>query len=234
MRWAALALVLSCAALVALPRVARAQSHPADDARLAPVRNRLAAAIEAAQREGLPSEWLLDKIAEGLSKRVPPERIAAAVDALLERIRIADELVRPIPNAARDHRRLLRAALDALTAGAPHEPLGHLVREIVRSERAHASERVREALTTVAELTERQFGGEAAVDAAREAYRQGRGRGLGDLLQRARRIARDPPGGRDRALRELGREVGRGARGIDRASAGGDHARDAHRGRGPR
>ena len=205
MRWAIVIATLSCAA----PFSARAQDTAREDvgpqeslledARLAPVRDRLASSIDAARREDLPAEWLLDKVAEGLSKRVPSPRIAAAVDAL--------------------------------AAGAPREPLGRLIRDVARGDRAHAADRVHEALTTVAELAERQFGGPAAVEATLEAHR--RGERPSDLLRRARRIGRDPPGGRDGALRQLGRR-GDPRSGVDVHGAGRDHGRDENPGRGRR
>jgi hypothetical protein len=216
---------------------ARAQSDAVlRDARLAAVRDRLTTAVRAARQEGLPADWLLDKVAEGLSKRVPPERIAVAVDTMLGRIRTAEGLVRGVPGAERgaEHRRLLRAATDALTAGAPAEPLGRLVREVAGSDRGGAGQRVHEALTTVAELAEREFGGAAAVDATGAAFRRARSQGVQQLLQDARRLGRDPPGGRDEALRGLGRGSPPGHRGLDRGAGGRDHGRDVQRDRGPR
>lgn len=233
MRWA-LAAVLLCATLAGAPVGAAAQSSSVlSDARLEPVRDRLTQSLDAAHRDGLPSEWLLDKVAEGLSKHVPPGRIVAAVDTLLSRMRAADALIREVPGArGAEHRRLLRAALDALTAGAPHEGLGRLVREVVRSDRAEAPRRVHEALTTVAELAERQFGGHAAVDATTEAYQHGRRGGLSDLLRQARRIGPGPA--RDDALRNLGRRVGRAESDVDHGGRGSDHRPDVPPARGLR
>lgn len=232
MRWAVVIAILSCAASLPARAQDTAREGLLEDARLAPVRDRLATSIDAARLEALPAEWLLDKVAEGLSKRVPPPRIAAAVETLLERIRVADALVQPAvvgPTAGR--RRLLRAAVDALAAGAPREPLGRLIREVARGDRGGAAERAHEALTTVAELGERQFGGAAAVEATREAHR--RGERPSELLRRARRIGRDPPGGRDGALRQLGRQ-GVPRSGVDERGGGRDHGRDGNPGRGHR
>ncbi len=229
-----LALAVSLVALAGAPSSAAAQQEVLTDARLGPSRERLARSVGAARREGLPSQWLIDKVAEGLSKHVPPPRIAAAVDLLLGRIRAADQLIRPVPGArGAQRRRLLRAAVDALAAGAPHQGLGQLVREIVHRDPAEAPRRVHDALTTVAELAERHFGGRAAVDATTDAYRRGRRAGLHDLLQRARQIGPGPPGHRDHALRGLGRTVGHG-NGVDPASRGRDHDRDGRPGHGPR
>ncbi|HJL17070.1 MAG TPA: hypothetical protein RMH99_15500, partial [Sandaracinaceae bacterium LLY-WYZ-13_1] len=169
----AIAAVTMLALGVAAGAPAHAQeSSVLSDPRLAAVRPRLSEAVEAAERDGLPPAWLLDKVAEGLSKHVPPPLIARAVDTLLSRMRAADGMVRDVPGVrGRARRRLLRVAVDALSAGAPAEGVGRLVREAARGDRAGAAGRVREALVTVAELAERDFSGPAAVQAARDAYR---------------------------------------------------------------
>ena len=200
MRWRSRLAVLATSLLLGAS-IAAAQSPAVEsDARLASVRGRLDAALEAARRGGLPEEWLRAKIAEGLSKRVPPPLIAAA----------------------------LRAAVDAMSAGAPEARVRGLIAQV--RERGGGAPEVRGALVTVAELAERGFSGEAAVEAAAEAHRRGGSRGLGELTRRARGIRDDVPGGRDRALRGLGRAVG-AARGVDARRGGGDHG---GRGRGPR
>lgn len=232
MRSIAAALMLA----VLAPCAALAQPSEAvlEDARLAPVRDRLERAVAAARAENLPGEWLLDKIAEGLSKRVPPQRIAAAVDVLLGRIRSADAMIRAVPGArGAERRRLVRAAVDALAAGAPEEPLSRLVREVAR-DRASAVARLQEVLTTVAELTERDFGGEASVAATADAWRRRRADGLRELLAGARRIGPAPRSDRDVALRGVGREIGSTQRGIDRGGPGRDDVSDAPRGPRPR
>jgi hypothetical protein len=203
---------------------ARAQDAALDDARLSTVRAAIAADVEAARSEGLPADWLLDKVAEGLSKRVPPARIAAAVHALLERIRVGDRLLASIARPARP----LRQAVDALTAGVPQAELARLVRAVIDREdvvsvRASA---VRAALVTVAELAEREFGGEAAARATLDAYRRGGQSGLRTLLRDARRLE-PASSSRDDALRRLGQ-------GVDRGGRGRDHGLDGEPGRGHR
>lgn len=227
MRWRSRLAVLATSLLLGAS-IAAAQSPAVEsDARLASVRGRLDAALEAARRGGLPEEWLRAKIAEGLSKRVPPPLIAAAVEALGQRMRAADAMVRDL-GPARGRRPLLRAAVDALSARAPEARVRGLIAQV--RERGGGAPEVRGALVTVAELAERGFSGEAAVEAAAEAHRRGGSRGLGELTRRARGIRDDVPGGRDRALRGLGRAVG-AARGVDARRGGGDHG---GRGRGPR
>ena len=89
-----------CLAVIALvlagPAAASAQvsGQVEADARLASVRPRLDAALEAARQEQLPMEWLRDKIAEGLSKGVPAPRIAGAVEVVLGRMRTSDAMIR--------------------------------------------------------------------------------------------------------------------------------------------
>jgi hypothetical protein len=203
-------------------QTAQAQRSVLDDPRLAPVRQELTQSLEAARADGLPDEWLLDRMAEGLAKRVPPPAIARAVDALLTRMRTAERLVELVPSARGQRIHILRAAVDALAAGAPEAALGRLVREVVRLEPSHAPAHVREALVTVAELSERDFGGPAAADATTRAYQRARRDGLAGLLENARRIGATPQGGRDEALRRLSRD----ARGIDPPRGGGDHDRE--------
>lgn len=231
MRWSATMPWLLCATLAWAPAAAHAQADELADPRLDAVRPQLTAALDAAEREGLPGEWLRDKVAEGLSKRVPAPLVARAVETLLDRMRVGDRLVRDVAGTRGQSRRLLlRSAVDALSAGAPAERLGPLVREAAGGDRATAALRVREVLVAVAELGEREFSGAAAVEAVHEAYRRGRRRGLGELLQRARRIGGAE--GRDQALRQAGRGVGRGP--VDPRGQGADHGRHGppeHRGR---
>jgi hypothetical protein len=210
----------------ALGAKASAQAAGLDDARLAPVRGELTQAVEAARAEGLPSDWLLEKVREGLSKRVPPPMIARAVTTLLARMRTADALVSSLVRDPVARRPLLRAAVDALAAGAPERPLRALVREAAQGGGDDAPARASEALVTVAELAERGFSGDAAVSATADAYRRGRRAGLFELLSRARRLGPDTPGGsgRDDALRRVGRSVGSGGGPpVDRGAQGRDH-----------
>lgn len=231
-----------CLAVIALvlagPAAASAQApgQVESDARLASVRPRLDAALEAARQEQLPMEWLRDKIAEGLSKGVPPPRIAGAVEVVLGRMRASDAMIRSFRLRGAARRRLLRASVDALSAGAPAEGVERLIRH-VRSRGGDAAA-ARRALVTVAELGERGFSGAAAVESVAEAHRRGGGEAVAELARRARGIRDDAPGGRDRALRGLGRGVGSGVgsgarrgRGVDGRGGRGDHGR---RGGGPR
>ena len=176
-----------------------------DDPRLGASRTAIAAAVAAARTEGLPEAFILDKVAEGLSKGVPPERIAGAVDRLLTHMRAAHEIVTPVRGG--DRRTLLRAGLDAIAAGAPIPRLRALVREVGFDSPVP----VQRSLVTVAELTERGFTGASSVEATSDAYRGGRLDGLRDLLVGARRLH---GGNRDEGLRQLGREVR--ARDVDR------------------
>lgn len=206
------------------------------DPALASARPRIERAVSAAVNEGLPSDWLLDKVAEGLSKRVPAPRIAAAVEGLLTRMRDAERIVRDVRSSGPAARRpLLRAAVDALMAGAPAEALAALVSEIAASRpagTAGASSSAAQALVTVSELAEREFDGAASVEATRDAWRTGRGAGMSRLLQSARRIRGAAGDARDGALREAARA--RDPVGVDRGAHRGDSfGRGASSGRGP-
>jgi hypothetical protein len=88
--WCTIAAVLA----LALPGTSRAQQADA----------RLEAALEAAARARIPVALLESKIAEGRAKRVPPDRIAAAVEARLEALIEAQGV-------------LAQAGLEAATSG---------------------------------------------------------------------------------------------------------------------
>ena len=84
------------------------------DARLAPAAGELRAAIADADRAGLPSEFLVDKVREGLAKNVPAVRIAGAVRALSGALAQArTETARISPPS----RTLWKAVADAHLAG---------------------------------------------------------------------------------------------------------------------
>lgn len=219
-----LAVSLSVLVLTLGVGMARAQDV-LEDARLAPVRAQLTEAVDAAEADDLPAEWLRQKIAEGLSKRVPPAVIVRATRALLERMRTADTMLRPVAARPSSRHRLLRAGVDALAAGAPARQTAALVRRVASDDPPRAGERVREVLEAVAELGERHFSGRAAIDAVTRAYARDRGTGIAAMMSAARQIR---GGDRDGALERVGR-----GRAVDPGRGRVDHGRDVGRG-GPR
>lgn len=214
------------------------------DARLAPVKPRLEAALAAAKGGGLPPEWLADKVNEGLAKHVDATRIAAAVEQLLERMRVGARTLRGIsPRAApgRD-KALLRAIVDALAVGAPEPALAGLGRAIADSGGGPGS--AQRGVATVAELGERGFDGAAAVEAVRLAFEHGGPSAWTALLARADAIPSGAPQARSDALRAVAERLGLepGAHGIQRADdrtrrpstpPGPPHDTSFSRGRGP-
>ncbi len=78
------------------------------------------ARIQAARSEGLPVEPLLDKAVEGIAKRVPPPRIAGAVDELARELGRARQLLADgVPPAPTD----VAAVADAIRRGVPEQAI---------------------------------------------------------------------------------------------------------------
>ena len=187
LRIASIAVAVAMAVAVAVPATALAQPGPGAgvlaDARLAEIRGQLSAATSSAAEAGLPAEWLLDKVAEGLAKGVAPGQILSAVEHLGERMRAAARIQRSLPQAhdAAHARSTLHALVDALSVGAPEAAVEQLVRAIARTDpdAVHAS------IVAVADLGERSFRGQAAVDAVALAFERGGREGLRSLVQSA-------------------------------------------------
>lgn len=223
------------------------------DARLAQVRERLEAAEHSAVEAGLPAEWLLDKVAEGLAKGVAPGQIISAVERLGERMRAAARIQRGLP-AKRDRaqaRATLRALVDALSVGAPEAAVARLAHGVARTD----PDSVRAGVDAVADLGERGFRGEAAVHAVEVAFERGGREGMTGLLASADAIGVNGEAARMQALTAaanrtarpsglpsaaLGRERSTPVRPVgpvrDRgaARAKGAAAAPAHPGRSPR
>lgn len=207
----ALFLVGALALMVgAMAATASAQSQTVlEDARLVTVRGRIAVSIQAAQAEGLPSEWLLAKAAEGLAKHVPPARIAAAVETLLVRIRHAESVVATLPAHA-GRRGTLRAVVEALSVGAPRAELQGLAAELLRLDRARSAALLRAGATTVAELGERGLPGLEAARATRAALQSGGPSAWRRLVASANRTEGQPAARRLSALLAAANNAGRG------------------------
>ena len=77
MRFATIALCLRLLVGIATAHAAPPVQLP-NDARLDPVRPRLAAIVTRAEAEGLPAEVIVSKVREGLAKGIDPKRIEAA------------------------------------------------------------------------------------------------------------------------------------------------------------
>ena len=247
MRWVHAAALVAVLLASGVGTRAHAQTAPVDDPRLASVRDRLVAAVRAADGAGLPSDWIVLKIREGLAKRAHPERIALAAELVLSRMRDAQPIGRLMPATSRqdDRRAILRALLDALAAGAPPGELGSLVRAIVAADPAHAQRDVLRGLAVLTELSERGFGGAAATRATRVAHGRGGSGAWSGLLRSAVGISGGSSAERGQRLeqsaRALGRDGDHGERGgasdgashpADRGGPPHDDAFDQGRGRG--
>ncbi len=124
---------------------------------------RIDAAIAAAVRADVPASLLMSKVAEGEAKRVPRERIAAAVEARLAALMRASRMLR-------------RAEIEALSAGElalMADALEAGVREsvVVRTWRIAPKERRVVALAVLADLVRLGQGSEPAFERVNAALR---------------------------------------------------------------
>lgn len=121
--------ILMIALLVAMPAVAQAQNATAATAASAqadiqqpPADVRIQAAMEAAAEADVPTVLLERKVTEGRAKNVPPERIAAAVEARARALIRASQVLRQAEIEGFGAAELAVAA-DALASGVPESTL---------------------------------------------------------------------------------------------------------------
>jgi hypothetical protein len=105
---------------------AAAQSQAAGQAQTPQVR--IDAALSAAAKANVPAELVKSKIAEGEAKRVPPERIAAAVEARVTSLVRASEAMKRAGLETESAGELAVTA-DALDAGVSESALVKVTRE---------------------------------------------------------------------------------------------------------
>lgn len=120
------AMLLMPAALHAQDAGAAAQGDAQAQARTPQAR--IDAALSAAARANVPVELVKSKVAEGEAKRVPPERIAAAVEARVTSLVRATETMKRSGVALESTGELVVAA-DALDAGVAESALIRVTRE---------------------------------------------------------------------------------------------------------
>src|SRR5206468_5976153 len=113
--------------------------QPAELARLLDV-------LAQAKRQDLPIEPVLDKMKEGIAKRIPPARIAAVASRLSGELATSRDLVRRAERegirveATGERERATQAVADALGKGVPPKEKTDLSRQVARSgERATMS-----------------------------------------------------------------------------------------------
>lgn len=159
------------------------------------------ARIQNARAQGLPVEPLLDKAVEGIAKRVPPPRIAGAVDQLAQDLGRAHALlVDGVPPAATD----VAAVADAMRRGVPEQAIERIARG------GQPEEPVAAAVHTLGDLMDRGVPADQAV-AVLEAWR---GRGA------QREELRELPGAVERLIRQ-GVLPGQAAAAVANAMRGG-------------
>lgn len=86
-----------------------------DDPRLVSVQSRLASSLTLVEKEQLPADVVINKVREGLAKRVPAPAIAATVERLVEELRQARALAKSAGHA-KPSARLLQSVAEARLA----------------------------------------------------------------------------------------------------------------------
>ena len=144
-------LLLAPVALPAQSAAARANAQ----AQMKTPKARIDAAMQAAARAKVPASLLESKVAEGEAKRVPPDRIAAAVEARLGALVRASETMKnaDIESASAAE---LAVAADALQAGVTESAL-------IKVSRSASPERRVVAVAVLADLVRLGQGSEPAL-----------------------------------------------------------------------
>lgn len=109
---------------VVQPSAREVRALPADT-RLDPVRGSLQGVLDRAERDALPVEVILNKIKEGLAKKVPPARIADVARRLGEQLHEARDVLAD-KGIESPSERLFRALSEAQMAGFPAAELAPL------------------------------------------------------------------------------------------------------------
>lgn len=139
--------VLHAAALVVVAGALSAHAAMTDDPRLMRLdpatREAVSAAIDGARREGLPTEPLVDKALEGLSKKAPGQAIVRVVNSWLTDLRRARQALGPASTPA------------DVQAGATALRAGFSTRELEKLREAKSGARLAAALNTGSYLVNR-------------------------------------------------------------------------------
>ncbi len=106
---------------------------------------RLLDVVTQAKRQELPARPVLDKVREGLVKRVPPDRIASVALRLSGTLATSRDLVRRAERdgvrveATAERERAIEAVADALGRGVPPQAIAELSRQIAGAPRESAT-----------------------------------------------------------------------------------------------
>lgn len=195
---------------VCLASAAALAAGVVDDPRLDGARPAIAAAIDAAQHDGLPADRLSDKVAEGLAKGVPPQRIAQAVQSLASALgdaRAASERELKLSRAAVPP--ALVVALAEARLGGVQQP--EIDRVLASAGRAHLDgAATTRAAAALSDLVARGFPAATSSRTVESLIARGAGSEAFDRLGPSA----------SRRLRELG---GSPDQALDDAAHGGDH-----------
>lgn len=207
---------IAMAALIAtaMPVVVHAQANEAARARAgldASAAARFDAAIARAEREDLPTESIVSKALEGIAKRVPPERIAFAVEQRLDLLVRARAALQPRrrdtgerdaqrdPQREREVRARTRAEVSAVADAMQRGVDDDAVRRLSADRRP--DEPISTSVHVLADLVQRGVPSDVALDVL-SAWRA-RGNSAADLA--------DVPAGIDRLVRQGMRPAQAGA-----------------------
>lgn len=195
---------------VAMPAAAHAQGNDAARARAglnASAAARFDAAIARAEREDLPTESIVSKALEGIAKRVPPDRIAVAIEQRLDLLVRARAALEPRrrdtetrdPQREREVRARARAEISAVADAMQRGVDDDAVRRLSADSRP--DEPISTAVHVLADLVQRGVPSDVALEVL-SAWRA-RGNSAADLA--------DVPAGIDRLVRQGMRPAQAGA-----------------------
>ncbi len=177
------------------------ESRAADvfaDPRVRAVRAQLEALRDQLAAEGLPSQMIAEKVAEGLSKHVPAAPILGACQRLAQQILAARGVALEVHLPADEA--LIRALVDAQAVGADPAGLVDLAQAVRLTLTRQRLNSVVAATAAVAELGEREFPIADALAAVKHAVRRGGTPAVRALLNDARALV-GPPSARGQSLR---------------------------------
>lgn len=158
-------------------------SAQVEDPRLSSVRADLRRVVAEARQDGLPAEWLEAKVAEGLVKRAPAEAIREAVLQLDARLRVAARVAGP--GTSEEHRRALRALVEAQRLGFDEAAIARLSRVAAQGGRRR-DVWLQSAASALAQLKEQGYSNEDVLEATVVALRRGGRAGVTELVAGAR------------------------------------------------
>jgi len=184
---------------------------------------RLFEVVTEARRHNLPMRPVLDKVKEGLAKRVPPERIVSAASRISRELATAHELIQRAERQgvrvekARTREKAVEAVADALARGVSPSDVERLSRHVAGASRgAEAMALLDEGVEVTADLVSMGLSPQDAVETVAAAISQGLNRH--DVKRLRKGLARELKDGASPAegAQRLREEIRSGWRGDDR------------------